>query len=90
MGHQVMTPVQIREKGLEPLRQHLGVVGMVRFLQQAELGGGNYTSDSRKGFRTASPTSWGRRHGPLPPAGGTGRRQLHRGAAAVAWQSGSR
>ena len=32
MGHQVMTLVQIREKGLEALRQHLGVVGMVRFL----------------------------------------------------------
>ena len=40
-----MTPVQIREKGLEALRQHLGVVGMVRFLQQTELGYGNYTEE---------------------------------------------
>ena len=45
MGRQVMTPVQIREKGLEALRQHLGVVGMVRFLQQTELGGGNYIEE---------------------------------------------
>lgn len=45
MGHQVMTPVQIREKGLGALCQHLGVVGMVRFLQQTELGWGNYTEE---------------------------------------------
>ena len=43
-----MTPVQIREKGLEALRQHLGVVGMVRFLQQTELGGGNYTEERQQ------------------------------------------
>ena len=48
MGHQVMTPVQIREKGLEALRQHLGVVGMVRFLQQTELGWGNYTEERQQ------------------------------------------
>ena len=48
MGHQVMTSAQIREKGLEVLRQHLGVVGMVRFLQQTELGWGNYTEERRQ------------------------------------------
>lgn len=47
-GHQVMTPVQIREKGLEALRQHLGVVGMVRFLQQMELGYGDYTEERQQ------------------------------------------
>lgn len=45
MGHQTMTLAQIREKGLEALSQHLGVVGMVRFLQQAEMGWGNYTQE---------------------------------------------
>ena len=45
MNNQVMTLAQIREEGLEALSQHLGVVGMVRFLQQSELGWGNYTKD---------------------------------------------
>ena len=40
-----MTQVQIRERGLEALCQHLGIVGMVRFLQQSELGWGNYTEE---------------------------------------------
>ena len=45
MGHQAMTLEQIREKGLEALSKHLGVVGMVRFLQQSETGWGNYTEE---------------------------------------------
>jgi hypothetical protein len=45
MGYQAMTLGQIRDKGLEALSRHLGVVGMVRFLQQSELGGGNYTEE---------------------------------------------
>ncbi len=45
MGHQTMTLAQIREKGLEALSEHLGVVGMIRFLQQSEMGWGNYTEE---------------------------------------------
>ena len=45
MEHQAMTLSQIREKGVEVLRQQLGVVDMVRFLQQTELGWGNYTEE---------------------------------------------
>ena len=45
MRRQFMTQVQIRERGLEALRQHLGIVGMIRFLQQSELGWGNYTEE---------------------------------------------
>jgi len=45
MAHQTMTLAQIREKGLEALGKHLGVVGMVRFLQQSEMGWGNYTEE---------------------------------------------
>ena len=40
-----MTLDQIREQGLAALRHHLGIVGMVRFLQQAETGWGNYTEE---------------------------------------------
>ena len=45
MNPQAMTLEQIREQGLAALRQHLGIVGMVRFLQQAEIGSGNYTAE---------------------------------------------
>ncbi|MBD1846351.1 hypothetical protein H6F89_23600 [Cyanobacteria bacterium FACHB-63] len=40
-----MTPLQLRRKGLEALRETLGVVGMVRFLQQFDQGSGDYTHD---------------------------------------------
>ena len=45
MEQQAMTLEQIRERGLTVLCQHLGIVGMVRFLQQSELGWGNYTAE---------------------------------------------
>lgn len=45
MKRQLMTPVQIRERGLEALSRNLGIVGMIRFLQQSELGWGNYTEE---------------------------------------------
>jgi hypothetical protein len=38
-----MTLEQIRERGIQVLREYLGIVGMVRFLQQSETGWGNYT-----------------------------------------------
>ncbi len=40
-----MTLEQIRERGIQALREHLGIVGMVRFLQQSETGWGNYTEE---------------------------------------------
>ena len=45
MHPQAMTLEQIREQGLAVLRKHLGIVGMVRFLQQSEMGWGNYTEE---------------------------------------------
>jgi hypothetical protein len=45
MDQQTMTLEQIREKGLAILRQHLGIVGIVRFLHQSEMGWGNYTEE---------------------------------------------
>jgi hypothetical protein len=45
MHPQAMTLEQIREQGLAALRQPLGIVGMGRFLQQSEMGWGNYTAE---------------------------------------------
>jgi hypothetical protein len=36
---------QVRQRGLEILSRELGPVGLVRFLQQFELGKGNYTEE---------------------------------------------
>ncbi|MGC8855308.1 MAG: hypothetical protein ACP5QU_00755 [Anaerolineae bacterium] len=42
---QAMTPQQIREAGIKALSRELGLVGMIRFLQQFELGTGDYSKD---------------------------------------------
>ena len=38
MSEQALTLEQIRERGIQVLGERLGIVGMVRFLQQAETG----------------------------------------------------
>ncbi len=43
MNTQTMSPEEIRNAGLAALKRELGVVGMVRFLQQFEMGHGDYT-----------------------------------------------
>jgi hypothetical protein len=43
MNPRTMTAEQIRLAGLEALVRELGVVGMVRFLQQFETGQGDYS-----------------------------------------------
>lgn len=43
-----MTPEQIRTAGIRALVQALGPIGMVRFLQQFNLGYGNYTKEREK------------------------------------------
>ena len=40
-----MTLEQIRVTGMYLLSQHLGPIGMVRFLQQSETGWGDYTKE---------------------------------------------
>ncbi len=40
-----MSLEQIRQEGLEALRQRLGRAGMVRFLQQFETGQGDYARE---------------------------------------------
>jgi hypothetical protein len=43
-----LTQNQIREKGLLALRRELGPAGMIRFLQQFEIGRGDYARDRRE------------------------------------------
>lgn len=45
MNVQLMTPQQIRVAGLAALSRELGLVGMIRFMQQFELGQGDYSKD---------------------------------------------
>ena len=48
MNGQTMSLEQIRIAGMEALARELGVVGMVRFLQQFETGHGDYSKDRHK------------------------------------------
>lgn len=43
-----MTNKEIRIAGLEALKQRLGIVGMIRFLQDMDKGHGDYTTDRQK------------------------------------------
>ena len=45
MNVQMMTPQQIRAAGLTVLARELGLVGMIRFMQQFEMGQGDYSKD---------------------------------------------
>jgi hypothetical protein len=45
MNVQMMTPQQIRVAGLAVLSRELGLVGMIRFMQQFEMGQGDYSQD---------------------------------------------
>ena len=40
-----MTLEQVRQAGLRALSRDLGPVGLVRFLQQYEMGSGDYTTE---------------------------------------------
>jgi len=41
----VDNPIEVRQLGLEALREALGPIGMVRFIQQFETGTGDYTKE---------------------------------------------
>ena len=45
MNVQTMTPQQIRVAGLAALSRELGLVGMIRFMQQFEMGQGDYSKE---------------------------------------------
>jgi hypothetical protein len=40
-----MTPETLRQAGIDALRRDLGAAGMARFLQQFEMGSGDYTAE---------------------------------------------
>jgi hypothetical protein len=44
MSQRKMTLEEIKQTGLEALNRELGPVGMIRFLQQYEIGWGDYSS----------------------------------------------
>ena len=45
MNANAMTLNEIRRTGIQLLTQNLGAVGMVRFLQQSDIGWGDYTKE---------------------------------------------
>ena len=49
-----MTPEALRQAGLEALRRELGAAGMARFLQQFEMGSGDYTAERWQWLSTAA------------------------------------
>lgn len=48
MDVQTLNPTIVRKTGLEALAKALGPVGMVRFLQQFEIGSGDYTRERKQ------------------------------------------
>lgn len=42
---ETMTPEEIRLRGLEALSRELGPAGLIRFLQQFEIGRGDYSEE---------------------------------------------
>lgn len=45
MASDQIPPEELRSRGLEALKRELGVIGMVRFLQQFDRGQGDYAVD---------------------------------------------
>lgn len=43
-----MSMIEIQNKGYEILCEHLGIVGMLKFIQQFDLGSGDYTKEREK------------------------------------------
>lgn len=44
----MITPNELKKKGIEALTKALGPVGMARFLQQYDLGSGDYTEERKE------------------------------------------
>lgn len=45
MKQRAMTQEEIRLAGIRILGEHMGPVGLIRFLQQSEIGYGDYTAE---------------------------------------------
>lgn len=49
-----MTPIQIQQTGMEILAREMGTTGLIRFLQQFDLGHGDYTVDRHQWLKNVS------------------------------------
>jgi hypothetical protein len=54
MRTKMMTPGQLQARGIKALVRELGVTGMVRFIQQFEIGAGDYTRERHKWLKGMS------------------------------------
>ena len=43
-----MSLVELQNKGYQILQEHLGIVGMLKFIQQFDIGSGDYTKEREK------------------------------------------
>ncbi len=50
------TEFEIQQLGIEALRKGVGVVGLIRFMQQFDKGHGDYTKDPNPGKKTIQST----------------------------------
>jgi hypothetical protein len=48
MNQQTVTQEEIRLAGIRILGEHMGPVGLIRFLQQSETGHGDYTAEKSR------------------------------------------
>ena len=49
-----MSPNESRKKGFESLAEAIGPIGMIRFLQQFDIGKGDYTEERRELLKNLS------------------------------------
>ena len=61
MSARTMTLDQIRTAGMRALARELGWVGMVRFLQQFEMGDGDYTAERHEWLDDIDAKEWAKR-----------------------------
>jgi hypothetical protein len=61
MNTQTMTLEQIRAAGMAALTRELGVVGMLRFMQQFETGAGDYSRERHQWLDDQDATTIARR-----------------------------
>ncbi len=55
MSANILSLNEIRKTGIDILTEKLGTVGMVRFLQQSEIGSGDYTKEREGILGNPSP-----------------------------------
>jgi len=54
MNTMTLTQNEIKRKGFNVLQKNLGVSGFVKFIQQFDLGEGDYTKERKKSYKKKS------------------------------------